>query len=62
MLRFRFADDLVAGAEPLDGVDAFLALDPAIARGRVEARIGRAEDSRSGIHDDRKNGEKCAER
>ena len=37
MLRFPFAeDDLVADAGPLDGMDAFLAFDPAIARGRVK--------------------------
>jgi hypothetical protein len=53
---------LFADAEPLDGVDAFLAFDPAIARGRVEARIGRVEDSGSRIDDDGKNSKKRAER
>lgn len=63
MLRFPFAeDDLVAEAGPLDGVDAFLAFDPAIARGRVKAKVGRVEDSGSGIDNDRENDEKRAKR
>lgn len=63
MLRFPFVeDDLAAEAEPLDGVDAFLAFDPAIARGRVKAKVSRVEGSGSGIDDDRKNDEERFER
>ena len=53
---------MVAEAGPLDGVDVLLAFDPAIARGRVKAKVRRVEDSGSGINDDRKNGEERAER
>lgn len=62
MLLFPFAEnDLVADAEPLDGVDAFLAYDPAIAHRRVQAKVGRVGDSGSGIDGEVKNGEQLAE-
>jgi hypothetical protein len=50
ILLFPFAeDDFVADAGPLDGVDAFLANDPAIARGGIKAKAGRLRDSGSGF-------------
>lgn len=50
ILLFPFAeDDFVADAGPLDGVDAFLAYDPAIARGGVKAKVGRLRASESGF-------------
>lgn len=45
MLLFPFAeDDFVADAGPLDGVDAFLAIDPAIACSQVKAKVGRSRE------------------